>query len=929
MLLSVAMWAAQTYYYSGEGNGNGWAKTAMTVSTDGFYEYYHITSNTTHKFKIGTSSNQWAYNYTYVTKNFNGTNVAEVGDYGSDNCYCWKGSEHYILVYYPNTTINTSDKPIICASTTLPDDTPVPVEDITMYFVNVPGWETVKAFVWPATGDAYKEWSGEAMTKTETKVNGYDVYSYTFPSNFVNIIFNDGGTNKTADLSWTADKPYFYPEDKNGDGKYTTKWYENAEAIPAPIVPTMKMVKLVPSEEWLDANAKFAAWIWGNKIEAHWTAFFTPVSEGNDTLQAEIISTADSIDFVRFSPKATVPTWDKQGDYVVVWNEAKDTIDWTGLTATIEGWDKLSWKPVEKPCSGYGLLVDGENYIDAKHDVLKDEYYLRSVHLTKGQTLKIKNKCNSDAWVITKFAETSYILEIKDGSYVIADDGDYDFYIKLINANDEIYISKAGTYTTAVRSQCTDVMIQAFYNESYNESAGGVSECGKTRWWNFLNDKAEDGVTTLAEEMGHYFDLVWLPPSAYGSGMGYHPKQYSNQNSTWGSAEELATLISTLHNAGSKVVADVVINHCEGWTSWCDFPEMDFGEYGKFYPDETYICKNDEVNGEWNKASAGSCYGKASGSNDDGENWDGARDWSHNDVYVQEMFKAYLKWLRFVVGYDGFRYDKGDGFNNWHHDNYNKTAGPYIAFMECYSNTDEIWGRIQGANYNLMGLDFDTKWHVFDAFAGWDYDGKYGKPRGDGLLGRNNGRYAVTFIDSHDWFRRGNGCEFGGDGNSLKAELLPRLLVANAFMLSMPGVPCVFYPHWAKYKGFLKNMIDARKLAGVHSESEVKDEQFDENGYQATIVGKDGYLILCLGNKAHASGFDGYTLMSSYYATNDCNSGRDGSHQIWVQRTTPLPTGMENTDSEPVVKAEKFMKDGRLYIRLGGRVFDATGRLSE
>ena len=699
--------------------------------------------------------------------------------------------------------------------------------------------------------------------------------------------------------------------------------------VETPIVPTMKMVKLVPSEEWLDANAKFAAWIWGNKIEAHWTAFFTPVSEGNDTLQAEIISTADSIDFVRFSPKATVPTWDKQGDYVVVWNEAKDTIDWTGLTATIEGWDKLSWKPVEKPCSGYGLLVDGENYIDAKHDVLKDEYYLRSVHLTKGQTLKIKNKCNSDAWVITKFAETSYILEIKDGSYVIADDGDYDFYIKLINANDEIYISKAGTYTTAVRSQCTDVMIQAFYNESYNESAGGVSECGKTRWWNFLNDKAEDGVTTLAEEMGHYFDLVWLPPSAEGSGMGYHPKRYSSQNSTWGTAEELATLISTLHNAGSKVVADVVINHCEGWTSWCDFPEMDFGEYGKFYPDHSYICQNDEVNGEWNKASAGSCYGKASGSNDDGENWDGARDWSHNDVYVQEMFKAYLKWLRFVVGYDGFRYDKGDGFNNWHHDNYNKTAGPYIAFMECYSNTDEIWGRIQGANYNLMGLDFDTKWHVFDAFAGWDYDGKYGKPRGDGLLGRNNGRYAVTFIDSHDWFRRGNGCEFGGDGNSLKAELLPRLLVANAFMLSMPGVPCVFYPHWAKYKGFLKNMIDARKLAGVHSESEVKDEQFDENGYQATIVGKDGYLILCLGNKAHASGFDGYTLMSSYYATNDCNSGRDGSHQIWVQRTTPLPTGMENTDSEPVVKAEKFMKDGRLYIRLGGRVFDATGRLSE
>ena len=807
-----------------------------------------------------------------------------------------------------------------------PEQPETPVDSTTMYFVNVPGWTTVKAFVWPATGNAYKEWSGEAMTKTETKVNGFDVYSYTFPSNFVNIIFNDGGSNQTADLAWSEDKPYFYPEEKS-DGKYNTKWYASTSAIPAIEEPTMKTVKLVPSEEWLDSDAKFAAWIWGKNVAtSHWTSFFTPVSEGNDTLQAEFISTADSIAFIRFSPKATEPTWDKVGGYTVVWGETKDKIDYSSLVWTVVGWDAGQWTPVEKPCKGYGLLVDGEEYLDAKHNVMRTEwteYYLRSVHLKKGQTLKIKNKCNSDAWVITKFADTSYELEIKDGSYVIAEEGDYDFYFKFIFENDEIYISKAGMYTTAVRSQCTDVMIQAFYNESYNENAGGVSECGKTRWWNFLNDTAYDG-GSLAAEIGRYFDLVWLPPSAEGSGMGYHPKRYSNQNSTWGTADELAQLISTLHDAGSKVVADIVINHCEGWSSWCDFPAMDFGEYGTFYPDQTYICKNDEVNGEWNKASAGSCYGKASGSNDDGENWDGARDWSHNDVYVQDMFKAYLKWMRNVVGYDGFRYDKGDGFNNWHHDNYNKAAGPYIAFMECYSNTDEIWGRIQAANYNIMGLDFDTKWHVFDAFAGWDYNGKYGKPRGDGLLGRNNGRYAVTFIDSHDWFRRNNGCEFGGEGNSLTKKLLPRLLVANAFMLSMPGVPCVFYPHWAKNKGYLKNMIKARKLAGVHSESEVKDEYATESGYQATIVGKDGYLILCLGDKAHQN-FAGYTLMSSYYAENDCGEGKDGSHQIWVKRTTPLPTGVENTNNEPAVKAEKFMKDGKLFIRLGERVFDVTG----
>ena len=102
--------------------------------------------------------------------------------------------------------------------------------------------------------------------------------------------------------------------------------------------------------------------------------------------------------------------------------------------------------------------------------------------------------------------------------------------------------------------------------------------------------------------------------------------------------------------------------------------------------------------------------GQATGPYDDGENWSGARDWAHSNVDVQNMFKAYLQWMREEIGYDGFRYDKGDGFNNWHHDNYNKSANPYIAFMECYSGTDEIQWRIGEANNNLMGTETYLLW---------------------------------------------------------------------------------------------------------------------------------------------------------------------------------------------------------------------------
>ncbi len=110
---------AETYRYSGE--KDSWTGTQMTVSADGYYSYYGPVSGA-HQFKIGTSSDQWAYNHSYVSKGFNNTDIKDIGDYSSNNAYCWSNSSHYILVYHPKTTINSGDKVKICASTFLPDD---------------------------------------------------------------------------------------------------------------------------------------------------------------------------------------------------------------------------------------------------------------------------------------------------------------------------------------------------------------------------------------------------------------------------------------------------------------------------------------------------------------------------------------------------------------------------------------------------------------------------------------------------------------------------------------------------------------------------------------------------------------------------------------------------------------------------------------
>ena len=60
----------------------------------------------------------------------------------------------------------------------------------------------------------------------------------------------------------------------------------------------------------------------------------------------------------------------------------------------------------------------------------------------------------------------------------------------------------------------------------------------------------------------------------------------------------LTQLIAALHNGGTRVIADVVINHAANKSSWVDFMDQDFGTtYGKFSPQSTWITSNDEAQG--------------------------------------------------------------------------------------------------------------------------------------------------------------------------------------------------------------------------------------------------------------------------------------------------------------------------------------------
>ena len=400
-------------------------------------------------------------------------------------------------------------------------------------------------------------------------------------------------------------------------------------------------------------------------------------------------------------------------------------------------------------------------------------------------------------------------------------------------------------YGTSVPSNCPDVMLQAFYWDSNQDKY-----YGNTRW---------KTLQSQAQEISSYFDLVWLPPSAMSTGgVGYLPKQYSNQNCDWGSEAELRNLIQQLHDGGAKVVADMVVNHIDGKDGWCSFYEQDFGVYGKFQLDGSYICNGDEMN--WDADDY--CRGKATGPADDGyggeSNYGAARDLAHDSEKVREMIRAYAQWMINEMHYDGFRYDYCKGFHMSHVNDYNANAGAYFSVLEYWDgNADVLWDRISDAGENTMAFDFGTKYSALNqGIASFNY----AACKAPGLLGKGKGKWAVTFVDNHDTFER-NDSELGGCFNSMSTGMKDHLLEANAFILSMPGVPCVFYPHWVKYNKEIKDMILARKTMGVHSESAVSDDVVG-NGYRAYVTGTKGILLLELGDAVSQSQW-GYTLAAS------------------------------------------------------------------
>lgn len=568
----------------------------------------------------------------------------------------------------------------------------------------------------------------------------------------------------------------------------------------------------------------------------------------------------------------------------------------------------------------------------------RTQFLTECLALQAGDVLKCYDAENKVSWAITTndvgdtWGAPGFTASATGLSCSVA--GNYDVYIKMKYEDDCWYIEgpksgctaakpvdpnqgggdiptpDPGKYNGSAPAQYPGVMLQAFYWDSYQDKGHG-----RTKWIDLKSQAAE---------IGQWFDLVWLPPSAKSTGgTGYLPVQYSSQDSDWGTKKNLKAVIDTLHQNGCRVVADMVANHAASSSGWCTMAVENFGSYGTFNPTMAWICNSDEATGHCTETFGGADDGYGSEAN-----YEAGRDWCHSKQEVRDMFKAYAQWLRNEIGYDGFRYDYCKGFHMSHVNEYNTAGKAFFSVLEYWDgDVNVLQSRLNDANWNTCTFDFATKYTALNnGIAAGNYNGC----RGAGLLGAGKGRYAVTFVDSHDSYQR-DANEFLGPGNSMK-NLDGKTMQANAYILCMPGTPCVFYPHWVTWKADIKAIINARYKAGVHNESAVNDES--GNGYyKATVTGTNGQIRLLLGpNSDYNTTPAGFTLAAKgtnwgvYYKTNSARGDKD-------QNRTPITpaTAIEEViePAAPATVGTKIMENGHIYILVDGARYNMMGQRVE
>jgi alpha-amylase len=363
-----------------------------------------------------------------------------------------------------------------------------------------------------------------------------------------------------------------------------------------------------------------------------------------------------------------------------------------------------------------------------------------------------------------------------------------------------------------------DILLQGFHWDSH-------ATRGKS-WYRILMENAP-----AIKAAG--FSWVWMPPSSDSlAPQGYIPKRWHVLDTAFGSEAELRAAIRALEPVNA--MGDLVLNHRVGVaTCGADFEDPPFPD------NRAAITRNDES-------------GVGTGNPDTGETYAAGRDLDHTNAGVRATIKNYLARLR-DLGFKGWRYDFVKGYHGRYVGEYNDASTPELSVGEFYdTDRQKVTDWIDATGGKSTAFDFPTRYLLHDAVMRDDYGRlrslNCGRVVPGGLLGYWPSR-SVTFLDNHDTeYRRDQ--ENQRHNNDTRHFPGRTVDMGYAYLMTHPGIPCVFWSHYFDWAQSTRQHIDAlihiRKSAGIHSSSPVDIREASHGLYAAAI---DGKLALKLGKR--------------------------------------------------------------------------------
>lgn len=468
-------------------------------------------------------------------------------------------------------------------------------------------------------------------------------------------------------------------------------------------------------------------------------------------------------------------------------------------------------------------------------------------------------------------------------------------------------VEKTFTKVSVAQVPKSGVMIQVFnwasaprgktYNDEHPNPAWG-------KWYNVIKDRAPD--------IKDNFAYAWFPPPgkcSSDSPEGYAPTQINDLNNYYGTKEELKAAITALGSC--KAVADIVVNHRSGSTSWGDFTNPSWCE--DFYA----ICSDDEG---FTSSASGLMYNSPKhGAPDSGEKYGASRDLDHTNPAVQQGITDWMNGVLAPAGFVGWRYDFVKGFDGKYVGQYNRdtlaefSVGEYWPTAGFSASNPGAWGnaiknwveKTEEGGSRSRAFDFALKGIMNNVFGSGNSsspnaanipNGNYGLLADQASLMKSQPNDAVTFVDNHD------------TGSTQKHWFLDPADVGTAysFILTHPGFPCVAWQHYftaaesghagdpqyigdttvpgtsKKYKEHIDYLMQLRKDNGIEYDSNLTVLKHANSVYAAKITGTKGELIVVIGaDGVYAPSGPGYDGKHAVYGGENFTiwqKGTDGTY---------------------------------------------------